>query len=85
MAEKSGFEMLKTGSALLKKGTFAEKVEQRAVIKFCVDIGKTPTDTLKFLACYVVFLPCSGCELLLIFKLTEYNYLSMYCDQILYN
>ena len=32
-----------------KKGTFAEKVEQRAVIKFCVDIGKTPTDTHKFL------------------------------------
>lgn len=28
---------------------FAEKVEQRAVIKFCVDIGKTPTDTHKFL------------------------------------
>ena len=49
MAEKSGFETLKTGSALLKKGTFAEKVEQRAVIKFCVDIGKTPTDTHKFL------------------------------------
>ena len=49
MAEKSGFEALKTGSALLKKGTFAEKVEQRAVIKFCVDIGKTPTDTHKFL------------------------------------
>jgi hypothetical protein len=41
MAEKSGFEALKTGSALLKKGTFAEKVEQWAVIKFCVDIGKT--------------------------------------------
>jgi hypothetical protein len=49
MAEKSGFEALKTGSALLKKGTFAEKVEQLAVIKFCVDIGKTPTDTHKFL------------------------------------
>jgi hypothetical protein len=32
-----------------KKGTFAEKVTQRAVIKFCVDIGKTPTDTHKFL------------------------------------
>jgi hypothetical protein len=32
-----------------KKGTFAEKVEQRAVIQFCVDIGKTPTDTHKFL------------------------------------
>jgi hypothetical protein len=49
MAEKSGLEALKTGSALLKKGTFAEKVEQWAVIKFCVDIGKTPTDTHKFL------------------------------------
>jgi hypothetical protein len=73
MAEKSGFEALKTGLALLKKGTFSEKVEQRAVIKFCG------------LACYVVFLPCSGCEFLLIFKSTEYNYLSMYCDKILYN
>ena len=40
MVEKSGFEALKTGSALLKKGMFAEKVEQRAVIKFCVDIEK---------------------------------------------
>jgi hypothetical protein len=49
MAEKSGFEALKTRSALLKKWTFAEKVEQRAVIKFCVDIGKTPTETHKFL------------------------------------
>jgi hypothetical protein len=49
MAEKSGFETLKTGSALLKKGTFAEKVEQRAVIKFCVDIEKTSTDTHKCL------------------------------------
>jgi hypothetical protein len=39
MAEKSGFETLKTGSALLKKETFAEKVEQRAVIKFCMDIS----------------------------------------------
>ena len=44
MAEKSGFEVLKTGSALLKKGTFAEKVEQRVMIKLCVDIGKTPTE-----------------------------------------
>ena len=49
MAEKSGYESLKTGSALLRKGMFAEKVEQRAVIKFCVDIGKSPTDTHKFL------------------------------------
>ena len=49
MAEKSGFEALKTGSALLKKETLAEKVEQRTVIKFCVDIGKTPTETHKFL------------------------------------
>jgi hypothetical protein len=32
-------------------GIFAvlQKVEQRAVIKFCVDIGKAPTDTHKFL------------------------------------
>jgi hypothetical protein len=49
MAEKSGFEALKTGSALLKKGTLAEKVEQRTVIKFCMDIGKTPTEMHKFL------------------------------------
>jgi hypothetical protein len=48
MAEKSGFEALKTGLALLKKGMFAEKVDQRAVIKFCMDIGKTSTDTHKF-------------------------------------
>jgi hypothetical protein len=49
MAEKSGFEALQTGSTLLKKRDVCEKVEQRAVIKFCVDIGKTPTDTHKFL------------------------------------
>ena len=49
MAEKSGFEALKTGSALLKKGTFPEKMEQWAVVTFCVDIGKTPTETYKFL------------------------------------
>jgi hypothetical protein len=49
MAEKSGFEALKTRSALLKKRTLAEKVEHRAVIKFCVDIRKTPTDTHKFI------------------------------------
>jgi hypothetical protein len=38
MAEKSGFDALKTGSALLKKGTFPEKMEQWAVVTFCVDI-----------------------------------------------
>jgi hypothetical protein len=47
MAEKSGFEALKKGSALLKKRDVCEKVEQRALIKFCVDIGKTPTDTQR--------------------------------------
>jgi hypothetical protein len=50
MAEKSGFEVLKTGSTLLKKKrTFAEKVEQRAVKKFCVDIGKTPNRNAQVL------------------------------------
>ena len=28
--------------------TFSEKVEQRAAIKFCVDIGKTPKETHEF-------------------------------------
>ena len=28
--------------------TFSEKVEQRAAIKFCVDIGKTPKETHGF-------------------------------------
>ena len=32
-----------------EKTTFSNKVEQRAVIKFCVDIGKTPTETHKFI------------------------------------
>ena len=32
-----------------EKITFSNKVEQRAVIKFCVDIGKTPTETHKFI------------------------------------
>ncbi|CAG2186353.1 unnamed protein product [Mytilus edulis] len=49
MAAKSRFEALNPESASLKKRTFTEKVEQRAVIKFCVDIGKTPTETHKFL------------------------------------
>jgi transposase len=49
MAEKSGFETLKTGSALLKKRDVCGKGGAAAVIKFCVDIGKTPTDTHKFL------------------------------------
>ncbi|XP_062577987.1 protein GVQW3-like [Saccostrea cucullata] len=46
MAEKSRFE---SGSSICEKGTFPERVEQRAVLKFCVDIGKTPTETHKFL------------------------------------
>ena len=33
----------------LEKTTFSNKVEQRAVIKFCVDIGKMPTETHKFI------------------------------------
>ncbi|CAC5366267.1 unnamed protein product [Mytilus coruscus] len=49
MAEKSRFEALNPESASLKKRKFTEKVEQWAVIKFCVDIGKTPTETHKFL------------------------------------
>ncbi|CAC5419671.1 unnamed protein product [Mytilus coruscus] len=49
MAEKSRFKALNPESASLKKKKFTEKVEQRAVIKFCVDIGKTPTETHKFL------------------------------------
>ena len=32
-----------------EKTTFSNKVEQRAVIKFCADIGKTPTETHKFI------------------------------------
>jgi hypothetical protein len=32
-----------------EKTTFSNKVEQRAIIKFCVDIGKTPTETHKFI------------------------------------
>ena len=28
--------------------TFSEKAEQRAAIKFCVDIGKTPKETHEF-------------------------------------
>jgi transposase len=32
-----------------EKTTFSNKVEQRAVIKFCVDIEKTPTETHKFI------------------------------------
>jgi hypothetical protein len=31
-----------------EKTTFSNKVEQRAVIKFCVDIGKTSTETHKY-------------------------------------
>jgi transposase len=32
-----------------EKTTFSNKVEQRAVIKFCADIGKTQTETHKFI------------------------------------
>ena len=32
-----------------EQNTFSNKVEQRTVIKLCVDIGKTPTETRKFI------------------------------------
>jgi hypothetical protein len=32
-----------------EKTTFLNKVEQRAVIKFCVDNGKMTTETHKFI------------------------------------
>lgn len=49
MAEKAMFESIKSGTSLLKEKTFSEKAEQRAVIKCCVGIGNTPTETHKFL------------------------------------
>ena len=54
--------------------------------KKCVELRR---ENITFTTVDVVerqdFFLCSGCEFLLIFKLTEYNYLSMYCDKILYN
>ena len=48
MAAESSFQTLKMKPSSSKKNTFSNKVEQRAIIKFCVDIGKTPTETHKF-------------------------------------
>ena len=49
MSAESSFQTLKMKPSSSKKTTFSNKVEQRAVIKFCVDIGKTPTETHKFI------------------------------------
>ena len=49
MAAKSSFQSLRMKPSSSEKTTFSNKVEQRAVIKFCVDIGKTPTETHKFI------------------------------------
>jgi transposase len=48
MAAESSFQTLKMKPSS-EKTTFSNKVAQRAVIKFCVDIGKTPTETHKFI------------------------------------
>jgi hypothetical protein len=47
MAAEFSFQTLKMKPSSSEKTTFSNKVEQRAVIKFCVDIGKTPTETIK--------------------------------------
>ena len=49
MSAESSFQTLKMKPSSSKKTTFSNKVEQRAVIKCCVDIGKTPTETHKFI------------------------------------
>ena len=49
MAAESSFQTLKMKPSSLEKTMFSNTVEQRAVIKFCVDIGKTPTETHKFI------------------------------------
>ena len=49
MAAESSFQTLKMQPSPSEKTTFSNKVEQRAVIKLCVDIGKTPTETHKFI------------------------------------
>ena len=49
MAAESSFQTLKMKPSSLEKNKFSNKVEQRVVIKFCVDIGKTPTETHKFI------------------------------------
>ena len=49
MASESSFQTLKMKPSSSEKTTFSNKVEQSAVIKFCIDIGKTPTETHKFI------------------------------------
>jgi hypothetical protein len=49
IAAESSFQTLKMKPSSSEKTTFSNKVEQRAVIKLCVDIGKTPTETHKFI------------------------------------
>ena len=49
MAAESSFQILKMKPSSSEKTTFSNKVEQRVAIKFCVDIGKTPTETHKFI------------------------------------
>ena len=49
MAAESSFQTLKMKPSSSEKTTFSIEVEQRDVIKFCVDIGKTPTETHKFI------------------------------------
>jgi hypothetical protein len=49
MAVESSFQTLKMKPYSSEKTTFSNKVEQRAAIKFCADIGKTPTEMHKFI------------------------------------
>ena len=65
MASESSFQTLKMKSSSSEKATFSNKVEQRAVIKFWVDIGKTPTETHKFIKRSVTH---SNVSRLLVFK-----------------
>ena len=49
MAAESSFQTLEMKPSSSEKTMFSNKVEQRAVIKCCVDIGKKPTETHKFI------------------------------------
>ena len=49
MVADSSFQTLKMKPSSSEKTTFSNKVEQRATIKFGVDIGKMPTETHKFI------------------------------------
>ena len=49
MATESSFQTLKMKTSSSEKTMFSNKVEQRALIKFCVDIGKTSTEMHKFI------------------------------------